>query len=31
MKIAKSTFTSEIIVLQVENYNIIPVKNLTDK
>ena len=31
MKIAKSTFTSGIIVLKVENHNIIPVKDLTDK
>ena len=31
MKIAKSTFTFEIIVLKVENHNIISVKNLTGK
>ena len=31
MKIAKSTFTPGIIVLKIENHNIVPVKDLTDK
>ena len=31
MKIVRTTFTFEIIVLKIENHNIISVKNLTGK
>ena len=31
MKIVKSTFTSGIIVLKIENHNIILIKDLTNK